>query len=88
MRLSTEQKLLTVRVGLFSLREKAPTNKGSRKETFDWFRSYSVRSYSPSPGKALSLSLYPVLLSPDTVSTMEIVPENDSDHNPRLMGHN
>ena len=30
----------------------APTNKGPRKETFDWFRSYSVRSYSLSPGKS------------------------------------
>ena len=41
--------------------------KGPRKGTFDWFRSYSVRSYSPSPGKALFLSLYPVLLSSDIV---------------------
>ena len=51
------------------------TKKGHRKETFDWFRLYSVRSYSHSPGKALFLSLYPVLLIPDLVSTMGIVPD-------------
>ena len=51
------------------------TKKGPQKKTFDWFRSYSVKSYSLSPRKALFLSLYPVLLSPDLVSTMGIVPE-------------
>ena len=51
------------------------TKNGPRKETLDWFRSYSVRSDFSSPGKVLFLSVYPVLLSPDIVSTMGIVPE-------------